>query len=136
MTSFTSESFANFQFHFLLLNCNAAPSGPPLDVNVTAVNSSSLFVSWKEPVAEKQNGVIVSYTVCISLVPSNTCLSTHMTTKKTFLIKELIAYTNYYVKVRARTKMGIGPYSLHQEKTTKPSKCWPQRIHTFISVEV
>lgn len=41
----------------------AAPEGPPLDLVIRQLNSSSSLVKWSEPEADKQNGVITGYQV-------------------------------------------------------------------------
>jgi len=52
--------------HRCLIECDdwlAAPDGPPLDLLVRQVNSSSAIVKWSEPVSGQRNGIITSYQV-------------------------------------------------------------------------
>jgi hypothetical protein len=101
-----------------------APEGPPLNVQVTAESSSSLSVKWEEPEKDKRNGIIVNYTVCISLGESKSfCFQKYTTKSKILVIGNLNASTKYYVRVLASTKVGSGNYSESTEKFTNGSKC-------------
>ncbi|XP_028402403.1 uncharacterized protein LOC114525343 [Dendronephthya gigantea] len=91
-----------------------APEGPPLNVKVTAENSSSLSVTWDPPEEEKRNGVIVNYTVCISHEETKPCFKEHTTEKMMLVIDSLNASTKYFVRVLASTKVGRGNYSKSQ----------------------
>ena len=51
------------------------PSTPPQNVTVIAINSTSIFVSWKPPIATDQNGVITSYNVSVIDLPDNNITS-------------------------------------------------------------
>ena len=48
-----------------------APSGPPRDLKVTAVDQTSLRVTWKPPLREEWNGDIQGYQVGYRLASSN-----------------------------------------------------------------
>jgi hypothetical protein len=100
-----------------------APDDPPLNVTVTAETSSSLSVTWEPPEKDKRNGIIVSYTVCISHEESKPCFRQYTTKKKMIVIDNLIDSTKYYVRVLASTKVGRGPYSESTGKFTNGSKC-------------
>ena len=43
------------------------PDGPPLQVSVTAVSSSSLAVSWSPPRPELRHGAVSAYNVAFRL---------------------------------------------------------------------
>ena len=43
--------------------CFAAPEGPPQDLVIRQLNSSSSLVKWSEPASAQQNGVITGYQV-------------------------------------------------------------------------
>ena len=49
----------NIIFCFLFV----APEGPPRDLMIRQLNSSSCLVKWNEPLAEQRNGVITGYQV-------------------------------------------------------------------------
>ena len=94
-----------------------------MKVKVTAGSSSSLSVTWDPPEKDKRNGIIVSYTVCISHEESKPCFREYTTKEKMIVIKNLIDSTKYYVRVLASTKAGRGPYSESKRKFTNGSKC-------------
>jgi hypothetical protein len=89
---------------------------------VTAESSSSLSVTWEPPEKVKRNGIIDSYTVCISHEESKPCFKEQTTREKMLVIASLNASTKYYVRVLASTKDGRGPYSESKGKFTNGSK--------------
>jgi hypothetical protein len=89
---------------------------------VIAETSSSLFVTWEPPEKDKRNGIIVSYTVCISHEESEPCFKEQTTKEKMLVITSLNASTKYYVRVFASTKVGRGPYSESKGKRTNGGK--------------
>ena len=94
-------------------------------MNVTAIakSSSSLSVTWEPPEKDKRNGIIVSYTACISHEESKPCFKEQITKEKMLVIASLNASTKYYVRVLASTKVSPGPYSESEGKLTNGSKC-------------
>ena len=94
-------------------------------MNVTAIaeSSSSLSVTWEPPEKDKINGMIVSYTVCISHEESKLCFKEQTTEEKMLSFTSLNASTKYYVRVLASTKVGSGSYSESKGKFTNGSKC-------------
>ncbi|CAB4022221.1 Receptor-type tyrosine- phosphatase delta, partial [Paramuricea clavata] len=94
------------------------PEGPPLNVTVIADSSSLLSVTWEPPKKDKRNGIIVSYTVCISHEESKPCFREYATKNKMIVIDNLFASTKYYVRVLASTKVGRGSYSESKGKFT------------------
>ena len=89
---------------------------------VTAEISSSLSVTWEPPEKDKRNGIIVSYTVCISHEESKLCFKEQTTEEKMLSFTSLNASTKYYVRVFASTKVGPGPYSESRGKFTNGGK--------------
>jgi hypothetical protein len=89
---------------------------------MTAESSSSLSVTWKPPEKNKRNGMIVSYTVCISHEESKLCFKEQTTKEKMLVIASLNASTKYYVRVLASTKVGPGNYSESKGKFTNGSE--------------
>ena len=49
-----------------LLILFVAPSGPPTDVNVTALSSTSLLVIWQPPEPFERNGIITAYQIHVT----------------------------------------------------------------------
>ena len=86
----------------------------PTDVQATMVSSTSIRVSWREPLGgEVVTGFEVSYT------PVNSCPGTpggrRMVEGRTitqFTLTGLQPFTNYSIYVRANASQGLGPASM------------------------
>ena len=86
----------------------------PTDVQATMVSSTSIHVSWREPLGgEVVTGFEVSYT------PVNSCPDTRggrrMVEGRTitqFTLTGLQPFTNYSIYVRANASQGLGPASM------------------------
>ncbi|XP_078495403.1 phosphatidylinositol phosphatase PTPRQ-like [Ciona intestinalis] len=79
------------------------PEGPPLDVRVDSATDSTLRVMWSPPV--KPNG-IVTYTINIEL--GNRVYECNTTY---YDVTNLKPFSTYAIKVKAKTKVGEGPWS-------------------------
>ena len=88
-----------------------APSGPPRDVVIIPRGKNTIRVSWSIPSAEDSNGKITKYEVV--LYKPNGAKETYVNGEKTLSVDISSLETNqqYYVGVRAYTKVGPGPYS-------------------------
>ena len=92
------------------------PSSAPENFSMTAVNSTSLFLSWSELPLPDRNGVIQKYTIHLMNIKSgevtdyNTVVGPHTITNLQ------PAYT-YWGKVAAATVIGVGPFSSPIEVT-------------------
>ncbi|CAB4030574.1 receptor-type tyrosine- phosphatase delta-like isoform X2, partial [Paramuricea clavata] len=102
---FSEETITSF------LTSEEAPSGPPLNIKTTSRSASSLSFIWDPPEKTKQNGVIISYTACVSHSIIGQCFQTFITRKKEWLVGNCNASTKYYVRVLANTKVGHGNFS-------------------------
>ncbi|KAG8183434.1 hypothetical protein JTE90_023190 [Oedothorax gibbosus] len=71
--------------------------------------SSSIFVKWEAP--EPSVGPILEYTISWEIHESPESAETKYLTETSYNIENLNAYTNYSIKVRARTEEGIGHWS-------------------------
>jgi hypothetical protein len=97
-----------------------APSGPPVDIRLAAVDQHTLRVSWKPPLKEHWNGDIVGYYVGYK--------RTSQSEDKPYLfetvefikeqshehqlqISNLDVFTEYAIVVQAFNRMGQGPMS-------------------------
>ena len=60
-------------FHHKLLF--SVPSSPPQNVSVSAINSTSIIVSWRPPIVTDQNGQIISYNVSVVDLKDNNSAS-------------------------------------------------------------
>ncbi|XP_046862465.1 receptor-type tyrosine-protein phosphatase F-like [Xenia sp. Carnegie-2017] len=87
------------------------PEGPPLNVQIVALSSSSLSVTWEPPDKKKTNGKIVNYTVCITHLENETCSMKYMIEEQRLDINNVKPGTKYYVSVLASTIVGSGCYS-------------------------
>ncbi|KAM8848043.1 uncharacterized protein ACB058_011819 isoform 2-T3 [Synchiropus picturatus] len=100
----------------------AAPGGPPLDVQLQALSTQSMRVTWKPPRAELRNGNLLTYKISYReshkigrrwtdhVHPANSPQSLDLTGLK--------PSTEYSVMVQAGTKVGLGPASLPQTCST------------------
>ncbi len=99
-----------------------APSGPPLNIKTTSRSVASLLLTWDPPEKTKQNGVIISYTACVSRSENGPCFQTFISSKGEWLVRNLNASTKYYIRVLASTKAGHGNYSESKEFFTNGRK--------------
>ncbi|XP_046856883.1 receptor-type tyrosine-protein phosphatase F-like isoform X4 [Xenia sp. Carnegie-2017] len=90
---------------------SSVPEGPPLNVQIVALSSSSLSVTWEPPDKKKTNGKIVNYTVCITHLENETCSMKYMIEEQRLDINNVKPGTKYYVRVLASTIVGSGCYS-------------------------
>ena len=71
-SKFTKQIFGLALFSFFFNNFTfsnslfVAPSGPPTDVNVTALSSTSLLVTWQPPELLERNGIITAYQIHVT----------------------------------------------------------------------
>ena len=74
------------------------------------VNSTSVSLSWSELPPPDRNGVIVSYTVCLTSVQSGKSTNYSAATAP-FTVVDLHPDFTYNVRVAAVTVVGSGPFS-------------------------
>jgi hypothetical protein len=91
----------------------AAPEGPPRDVDITVVSSTSLTVSWLIPEEEDHNGVISGYLVEIGETDTGLVIADVAVagTELEHTFNVLTPYQEYFARVAARTSAGQGPFS-------------------------
>ena len=91
------------------------PSLAPVNVEVIAVTSSVIQVSWEEVPIIDQNGVITQYEVEYNQTTFDSVMSpTNTFVDSTVLsvnLIELEEYVDYSIRVKAYTSVGPGPYS-------------------------
>ena len=85
----------------------------PQNIEITAVSSTAIMVTWEEVLAIDENGIIINYEVQFELLEFTETLTTSSvnTTDLTVTIGSLQEYVEYDVSVRAYTSVGPGPYS-------------------------
>ena len=86
------------------------PSGSLVMINIEAINSSSLRLTWEEPPAEEQNGVITSYSISVTILETEERLS-FMVVGTRYELHNLHTFYTYSVTIAAATVNGTGPYS-------------------------
>ncbi|XP_029105293.1 Down syndrome cell adhesion molecule homolog [Scleropages formosus] len=102
----------------------AAPDGPPQDVQLEAVSSQSIRVMWKPPKKHLQNGVIRGYQVGYREYSAGgsyqfNVIATETTgDSETLLLDGLKKFTQYGVVVQAGNSAGTGPSSQEVVATT------------------
>uniref|UniRef100_A0A672PG83 DS cell adhesion molecule n=1 Tax=Sinocyclocheilus grahami TaxID=75366 RepID=A0A672PG83_SINGR len=95
----------------------APPDGAPQDVQLEAISSQSIKVTWKPPLKHLQNGLIRSYQVCYREFgtggsPQYNTINVDTTGDiETLTLDNLKKYTQYEVRVQAANRAGIGPTS-------------------------
>ena len=91
---------------------SAEPTGSPLNVQITALTSEHLLVTYSPPAINQQNGVILSYTVEFgdNLV-TTTDVEVPTSSGLFYRISEATPYTDYHARVAASTSVGRGPFS-------------------------
>ena len=93
-----------------------------MGMKTTSRSTSSLLFTWDPPEKTKQNGVIISYTACVSHTENGPCFQTFISSKREWLVGNLNGSTKYYVRVLASTKVGHGNYSKSMGCFTNTSK--------------
>ncbi|XP_018602277.2 immunoglobulin superfamily DCC subclass member 4-like [Scleropages formosus] len=98
------------------------PSSPPAELQLTALDSSSVLASWRPPL--EPNGIIVEYRIQYSedsrqldwqwtkLSRDGTVISTE--------VQGLRSATHYFFRMRACTEVGAGPFTPTKEVRTLP----------------
>ncbi|XP_059476003.1 cell adhesion molecule Dscam2 isoform X1 [Neocloeon triangulifer] len=101
------------------------PAGPPLQVSVTALSSTTVVISWSPPRQELQHGTISGYNVGVKLASGASngfnFTSVPVDTEEgrgTLLVSNLRKFSRYLVVVQAINQEGAGPLSEPVAATT------------------
>ena len=88
------------------------PSAPPSNVTGRSKSSTSIFVQWDQVPAADENGVILSYIVTYTALPSGSSQTKNVTAPANqTTLTGLNEYTNYSIIVFASTSKGGGNQS-------------------------
>ena len=87
---------------------HAAPSGPPQDVNISVLNTTSMKVSWAPPLHDDQNGNVQYYILGIVEVESGREEVFNVFSALHFIVSDLHPHYTYRVSVAAVT-IAAGP---------------------------
>ena len=114
-------------FNFMISNKSVvvvAPSGPPTNLRVTFVNSTSLIAAWSPPELILQNGIIQNYNVCVrSIAVTSRCGNVVLPgSQGSFIASDLKPFTMYDVIVSAATSVGYGPSMIVINMTLEAGK--------------
>uniref|UniRef100_A0A672N723 Immunoglobulin superfamily DCC subclass member 4 n=1 Tax=Sinocyclocheilus grahami TaxID=75366 RepID=A0A672N723_SINGR len=100
------------------------PSSPPLDMQLSVLDSYSVLVSWRPPL--EPNGVILTYWILYTgnmSHPDHLWINlTHDGSVTSAEAQGLMSGTRYYFKMGACTEVGVGPYSPVKDVYTPPKK--------------
>ena len=104
------------------LSLIAAPSSAPV-VNVTVVDSTTVFIDWEPPLPHEANGIITGYTVNVSVTETQTQTQYLVSNTTELMLTELHPYYTYTVIVSAST-IKPGPFSMEHTVVTLPAGEW------------
>ncbi|KAJ7986002.1 hypothetical protein DPEC_G00346310 [Dallia pectoralis] len=114
-----------------------SPTTPPADLQLTALDSSSVLVSWHPP--SEPNGVIVSYQILYSSdLNQPDHLWSDLSHDGSVISAEasgLASGLRYFFKIRASTEVGAGPYSPVKDVHTS-AKTYELDVHAVTGIIV
>ena len=88
-----------------------------MSISSNGITSTSAVISWGPPPYEDQNGVIISYTISVSVLETGESF-TYTTSDPTLELTGLKIYTTYIIQVAASTSVGQGPFTQEFNITT------------------
>ena len=105
--------------HFIL-----APSGEPQNFTITKVTANNITFSWLPPLIHLRNGNITHYSLrcCYDNSTDVITLEHLQIHDTTYLLINLLPYTNYSCNVGASTSVGEGPSTSIVARTDEDSK--------------
>lgn len=86
------------------------PTGAPQNVSVIPLNATSLYVTWRPPQTDLQNGLITGYNVLLNEIETASTQIISSTNSLSVVVSNLHPNYMYEVQVAAITT-GLGPYS-------------------------
>ena len=95
---------------FVLVTFPAVPSGSPQNVVASAVDPTTLRISWDPPVAERLNGMVQAYSISITEIETGES-QMFSTANESIVIPNRHPYYRYRYLVAAVTT-GQGPFSV------------------------
>ncbi|XP_047187668.1 immunoglobulin superfamily DCC subclass member 4 isoform X3 [Scophthalmus maximus] len=113
------------------------PSTPPEELQLSALDSSSVLVSWRPPL--EPNGIIISYVLLYSgnlSQPEHLWMNLSQEGRFTSMeVQGLSSGTHYFFKLGASTAVGSGPYSPVKDVHT-PLQKYELDIHAVTGIIV
>ena len=82
----------------------------PQNFVAVASNSRSATVTWNPPPMAQQNGIIILYTINVTVADSGEMFQLTSTTTS-LTVSTLQPFTTYFCIIAASTSVGMGPFS-------------------------
>ena len=99
-----------------------APTGPPLNVTASPLNSREMRFAWLPPVATMRNGYITNYTLNCSITATGMGqINETFSPQASYVLSEFRPGTQYTCQVVAINSAGSGPPA--QTMATSPEDC-------------
>ena len=104
---FICESIC-YYFYFL------APTGPPTNFTATALDTRTIYITWKPPLYPEQNGLLTYYNVTYGGVERDTITRVEIFTQfnrsnTSLTVTDLEEATTFTISIQASTMTGPGP---------------------------
>ncbi|KPJ20399.1 Roundabout-like 2 [Papilio machaon] len=92
------------------------PDGPPINIELLILNSTTVHLKWFPPEANLQNGIIIGYNVLVNWldIPANksmVAINTTVQQATSLIMTNLTTGVSYSVQIAAETLVGLGPFS-------------------------
>ncbi len=87
------------------------PDGPPEDLTIETLNTTSILLQWQMPAVEKRNGLIVGYKIAIKENDKQVLTTNVESEPRRKTINNLLPGHKYSVRITARTTNGSGPFT-------------------------
>ena len=101
------------------------PDGAPRNLTAVSNSSTTVYLTWVEPLESLQNGEITGYRIRYS--GKDGSVSELLTNETHYLLKRLVKYTCYNISVEARTEVGFGPLGYINVTTSEDGR----RLYIF-----
>ncbi len=88
------------------------PSGAPLNLNVQALDASTISLAWEPPTYEHRNGPIIQYAINITNTETS-AYELYSTTSLSVTVSSLHPDYTYECSVAAETSVGRGPFTIY-----------------------
>lgn len=101
---------------YLFLYFLPAPDGPPTNIEMFIMNSTTVHLKWSSPDIQLQNGAITGYNVIVNWldIPANksmVAINTTVQSATSLIMTNLTSGVSYSVQIAAETVVGLGPFS-------------------------
>lgn len=92
------------------------PDGPPTNIEMFIINTTTVHLKWSYPEPQLQNGAIIGYNVVVNWldIPANksmVAINTTVQSATSLIMTNLTSGVSYSVQIAAETVVGLGPFS-------------------------